>query len=81
MEKRLYFLIGDLLTNSVAGAVVALICTSVFSEAWPHPLAMVAGMFVGSAVGMLLAMLASVALPWLPTLASPCMVSLLATFE
>ncbi len=62
MEKRPYFLIGDLLTNGVAGAVVALICTSVFSEAWPHSLAMVAGMFVGSTVGMLLAMLASVAL-------------------
>jgi hypothetical protein len=62
VEKRPYFLIGDLLTNSLTGAVVALACTSLFSEAWPHVLAMVAGMFVGSAVGMLLATLASVAL-------------------
>ena len=62
MEKRPYFLIGDLLTNGVTGAVVALVCTSLFSDAWPHLPAMVAGMFVGSAVGMLLATLASVAL-------------------
>ena len=61
MERRPYFIIGDLLTNAVAGAVVALICTAVFGPAWPLAVAMVAGMFVGSVVGMILAALASVA--------------------
>ena len=61
MEKRPYFLIGDVLSNAIVGAVVALICVSAFSDAWHPGLAMVAGMGVGSAVGMLLVMLVSVA--------------------
>ncbi len=57
METRPYFLLGDLLANSLAGVVVALLCSVVFGPSWN----MVVAMFVGMALGMFVSMF--VALP------------------
>ena len=60
METRLYFLVGDALANAGSGAVVALVSTALFGDAWPLAVGMIAGMLVGGIVAVPLAMVASV---------------------
>ena len=50
METRPYFVFGDLLANSLAGALVGTISALVFGPAWN----MILAMFVGMAIGMVL---------------------------
>ena len=54
MEKRLYFLFGDLLSNAGVGALVGAALAWLVGDAWRPELAMVLGMLVG-AVGALAA--------------------------
>ena len=51
MEKRVYFLFGDVLSNSVVGILVGLAAASLIGTGWP--------MFIGMLVGMLIGMLVS----------------------
>ncbi len=53
MDKRLYFVLGDLAANLVCGAFIAAICYLIFDTSWNMLLAM----FVAMAVGMALSML------------------------
>jgi len=52
MERRLYFLVGDLLSNVGVGALVGLVVVSLVAETWPPVLGMVAGMLVGDLVAL-----------------------------
>jgi hypothetical protein len=48
MEKRLYFVLGDLLVNATAGAVSALLAQAAIASSW-HPLAaMPLGLLLGT---------------------------------
>ena len=58
MEKRLYFILGDLATNVVSGAVAALVCTIIFGASW----GMIPAMLLGMVVGMIVAGLTGVLL-------------------
>ena len=52
MERRLYFLIGDLLSNVGVGALVGVTAASLVGEAWPAVLAMVIGMLAGDLIAL-----------------------------
>ena len=39
MERRLYFIVGDVLANASTGALVAVACTSTVADAVPMALA------------------------------------------
>ena len=56
MERRLYFVVGDILANVGAGALAAWTSTAVIGERLPQLLAMPIGMLLGGAVAMALAM-------------------------
>lgn len=47
MERRLYFIAGDLLTNALAGAAAALAARGTISDVWNPVVAMPAGMLLG----------------------------------
>ncbi|MFK8019681.1 MAG: hypothetical protein AB8B86_07930 [Pseudomonadales bacterium] len=53
MDKRLYFVLGDLITNVVAGMFVAGLCYLIFDTGWN----MIIAMFVAMALGMLFSMI------------------------
>ena len=55
MERRPYFVLGDILANGVTGALVAAACTSTIGETVPMILAMPVGMMLGGMLAMLLA--------------------------
>ena len=52
MERRLYFLLGDLISNTGVGALVGVVIAFVVGEAWPASFAMVAGMMLGDLVAL-----------------------------
>jgi len=52
MERRLYFVIGDLLAASSAGAVAGLAAAGAVGEGWNMLVAMLLGMGVGMAVAL-----------------------------
>ena len=54
MERRLYFVMGDIVSNITVGLVSAVVCTLLFSSASNMFLAMFVGMFVGMLIGMVL---------------------------
>jgi hypothetical protein len=45
METRLYFLFGDILSNTLLGATVGALAALCFSDRWPMLVAMIVGMF------------------------------------
>ena len=51
METRLYFIVGDLLSNTFLGGVVGAACSAIFADGWP----MFPAMLLGMALGMLIA--------------------------
>ena len=53
METRLYFLFGDVVSNSVIGILAGLAAASLVGPGWP----MLLGMLVGMAIGMLVSFL------------------------
>ena len=53
MEKRLYFLLGDVLSNSAVGILAGLATASLVGTGWP----MLIGMLVGMVIGMLVSFL------------------------
>ncbi len=53
MERRPYFVFGDVLACAVIGAIVALTATAGVAEWW----SMIVGMLVGMTVGMVVALL------------------------
>jgi len=57
MDSRLYFVLGDLISNVLVGAVVGWLCALIVGVGWNMFLAMVLAMFIGMIVGTLL---------WLP---------------
>jgi hypothetical protein len=58
-ERRPYFVIGDLICNALAGAVVGTTVVWLVDVGWSPALGMFAGMVVGSFIAMLLAMAGS----------------------
>ncbi len=50
MEKRPYFLFGDLITTTGTGALAGLVCAAVVGEGWNPAAAMVLGMALGMVV-------------------------------
>ena len=58
-EKRPYFVIGDLLSNAGAGAVVGAAVAQLVGDGWPLPAGMVAGMVSGGLLATILASAAS----------------------
>ena len=52
MERRPYFLLGDLVSNTGVGALVASVVAFGVGETWPVPVAMVAGMLAGDLVAL-----------------------------
>lgn len=60
MERRLYFLIGDIISNAGAGALVALGVAAFIDPAWFTIVAMAVGMLVGGIGAIPIAMAASI---------------------
>lgn len=61
MEKRLYFLFGDVVSNSVISVLAGIAAASLVGVGWPMPL----GMLVGMALGMLVSFLGPLVFcPW-----------------
>ena len=58
VERRPYFVFGDVLSCAVIGAIAALAATASVAEWW----SMIVGMLVGMTVGMVVALLAGFAL-------------------
>lgn len=58
-EKRPYFVIGDLVSNAGAGAVVGSTIALVVGDGWPVPAGMAAGMALGGLVATILSAAAS----------------------
>ena len=52
MERRLYFLFGDIVSNTGVGALVGLVVVLSVREGWPPLLAMVSGMLLGDVVAL-----------------------------
>ena len=60
MERRPYFLFGDLVSNVGVGALVGLTVASFVGETWSPVLGMVVGMLVGGALALPAALVLSV---------------------
>lgn len=58
-ERRPYFVIGDIVCNGIAGAVVATTIVRLVDVSWPMPLGMFVGMVGGSLIALILALAAS----------------------
>ena len=58
MERRPYFIVGDLLVNAVAGAATGIAVVRLVPDSWNTPLAMLAGMGVGITVGLVIGFIA-----------------------
>jgi len=75
MEKRLYFVIGDLLANAFVATVAVALTAWLIGGSW----GMVPGMLVGMLIGMAIALPLSIGLltPFLGALEiiTPCMIS------
>ena len=54
MERRVYFLCGDLVSCAVIGAAAGGLCAVVFGPAWNMILAMIVGMVLGMALSLVL---------------------------
>jgi hypothetical protein len=54
MDSRLYFILGDLLSNVLVGLVVGWLCCLIVSEGWPMFFTMLLTMGIGMLVGMVL---------------------------
>ncbi len=52
MATRLYFIVGDLLSNTLLGGIVGVACTAIFGEAWPMIPAMLLGMVLGMVIAV-----------------------------
>ena len=52
MERRLYFLFGDVVSNTGVGALVGFVVVMSVREGWPPLLAMVSGMLLGDVVAL-----------------------------
>ena len=52
MERRLYFLFGDLVSNAGVGALVGLVVAVLVGETWFPVLGMVVGMIAGGGVAL-----------------------------
>jgi len=57
MEKRLYFVLGDLFANAIAGVAAALSAHALIAPAWHPLLAMPLGMGVGAVTASVVAFL------------------------
>ena len=60
MERRLYFLLGDLVSNAGVGALVGLAVAVLVGETWFPVLGMVVGMLAGAMVALPAAVVLSV---------------------
>ena len=52
MAARIYFILGDLLSNVLLGSIVGLACAAVFGESWTMIPAMLLGMVLGMVIGV-----------------------------
>jgi len=52
VERRLYFVFGDILSNTGVGALVGFVVVVSVREGWSPLLAMVSGMFLGDVVSL-----------------------------
>ena len=70
MEKRLYFIIGDLFANALIATIAVALTTWLIGGSW----GMIPGMLVGMLLGMVTALPLSLILGIMEVL-SPCMIS------
>jgi len=54
MERRIYFLAGDILSNTVMGAAAGWLAAVLVEPSWSMPVGMFAGMLAGTGLGMTL---------------------------
>ena len=54
MERRIYFLAGDVLSNAVMGAAAAWLAAAIVDSSWSMAAGMFAGMLAGMGLGLLL---------------------------
>lgn len=54
MEQRIFFIAGDVLSNSVMGIAAALLAINTVDPSWYMPLAMLAGMVTGMGLSLVL---------------------------
>lgn len=54
MERRIYFLAGDALSNTVMGVAAAWLASAIVDSSWSMPAGMFAGMLAGMGSGLLL---------------------------
>lgn len=53
MERRIYFVLGDLTANICAGIAASLLATALVETSWPLPIAFVFGWVLGSIIGLI----------------------------
>jgi len=54
LERRIYFIAGDVLSNAVMGMAAAWLVTLLVDTSWPMPAGMAVGMASGMGLGLLL---------------------------
>ena len=54
MDKRFYFILGDLLVNSLTGALVGLVCNLLIDTGWNMWIAMFVAMAIGMGMALVL---------------------------
>ncbi len=54
LERRIYFLAGDVLANGLTGMAAAWLAVAIADPSWPMPVAMLAGMFAAMALALVL---------------------------
>jgi len=57
MDKRLYFLFGDVLGNALTGALVGWACAMLVDQSWHMLTAMLVGMCAGMGLSLLLSLM------------------------
>ena len=59
MATRIYFIAGDLISNTVVGGIVGVACATIFGASWPMVPAMLLGMALGMVIGVPVQLLCS----------------------
>lgn len=54
LERRLYFIAGDILANGFTGMAAAWLASAMVDPSWSMPVAMLAGMFIATGFALIL---------------------------
>jgi len=75
MEKRLYFIIGDLLANALVATAIVALTVWLIGGSWCMSAGMLAGMVIGSVAALILSLVLLVPILGAMEVFVPCMLS------